>query len=379
MHYNCFSCDRQYPISERRFRCECGGFLTIPTADFFTREALADRDLSIWRYREAFGLPAEAEPVSLGEGRTPLVRRRIGGQEVAFKLDFLQPSGSFKDRGASVLMTLVKWLGVPAIVEDSSGNAGAAMAAYAAAAGVRCTIFSPAYTPDGKLTQIRLYAARVEKAPGTRQDANDAAIRAAASSFYAGHLWHPFFGQGLASTAYELWEQMAGGVPSAVIVPVGSGGYLEGLFIGFRALMRAGYTAGLPRLIGVQADRCAPIHLAWQDGLNDYAAITPQPTVAEGIAVQRPPRAAAVLAAIRESGGRTVGVSEEEILDATRALLRLGLFAEPTSAATLAGWRKLPAAEREDAVLILTGSGLKQTQRLGELLHDVGAGIPTIP
>lgn len=367
MHYTCFSCDRQYPLSERRFRCECGGFLMIPTGDFFERAALADRAFSIWRYREAFGLPAEAAPVSLGEGRTPLVRRRIGGQELAFKLDFLQPSGSFKDRGASVLMTLVKHLGIGAVVEDSSGNAGAAMAAYAAAAGIGCTIYSPDYTPDGKLVQIRLYGAQVVKVPGTRQDTNDAAIRAAETSFYASHLWNPFFGQGLATAAYELWEQMGGRVPPAVIVPAGSGGYLEGLFIGFPALRRAGYTDAMPRLIGVQADHCAPLHLAWTRGLADYAEIEPQPTVAEGIAVQRPPRAPAVLAAIRESGGCTIGVSEAEILDATRALFALGFFAEPTSAATLAGWRKLPAAERDDAVLILTGSGLKQTKRLGEL------------
>lgn len=370
MHYTCFSCDKQYPITDRRFRCDCGGFLTLTAGGFFARAALETHDLSIWRYREAFGLPEDADPVSLGEGRTPLVQREIAGQAISFKLDYLQPSGSFKDRGASVLMTLVKHLGVQTVVEDSSGNAGAAMAAYAAAAGVDCTIFSPDYTPDGKLVQIRLYGAQVVKTPGTRQDTNDAAIRAAEAAFYASHLWNPFFGQGLATAAYELWEQMGGRVPPAVIVPAGSGGYLEGLCIGFRALIRAGYASTMPRLIGVQADHCAPLHLAWTRGLTDYAQITPQPTVAEGIAVQCPPRAAAVLGAIRESGGQTVGVSEDEILDATRALFALGLFAEPTSAATLAGWRKLPTAERAGAVLILTGSGLKQTKRLGELFDD---------
>ncbi len=368
MDYVCFACARRYPLADRRFRCDCGGFLTLAVGDFFSGSALATRDLTIWRYREAFGLPADAVPVSLGEGRTPLVRRRLAGQEVTFKLDYLQPSGSFKDRGASVLMTLVKYLGIEAVVEDSSGNAGAAMAAYAAAAGIRCTIFSPGYTPDGKLAQIRLYGAQVVKVPGTRQDANEAAIRAAEASFYASHLWHPLFCQGLATTAYELWEQMAGQLPAAVIVPAGSGGYLEGLFLGFQALIQAGYARTMPRLIGVQADHCAPLHLAWTRGLADYADITPQPTIAEGIAVQRPPRAAAVLEAIRRSGGCTIGVSEEEIMDATKTLLRLGLFAEPTSAATLAGWRKLSAAERAGAVLILTGSGLKQTARLSELL-----------
>lgn len=373
MHYTCFSCGRQYPLADRRFRCDCGGFLTVEAGTIFPREGLAGRELSIWRYREAFGLPAAAAPVSLGEGRTPLVGRQIEGQEVAFKLDFLQPSGSFKDRGASVLMTLVNHLGVQEAVEDSSGNAGAAMAAYAAAAGVGCTIYSPDYTPDGKLVQIRLYGARVVKVAGTRQDANDAAIQAAGTSYYASHLWNPFFAQGLATAAYELWEQMGGRTPASVVVPAGSGGYLEGLSIGFRALIRAGYASAMPRLIGVQAEKCPPLHLAWERGLTDFVPIETQPTVAEGIAVQRPPRAPAVLEAVRASGGRTVAVTEDEILDATRTLFRLGLFAEPTSASVLAGWRKLPAAEQPGAVLILTGNGLKQTKKLGELFEQLQA------
>lgn len=368
MCYTCASCGRQFPIEDRRFRCDCGGFFRADLPALFPREALAHRDFSIWRYREAYGLPADLEPVSLGEGRTPIIERSLGAQRVRFKLDFLQPSGSFKDRGASVLLSLARHIGVAQVVEDSSGNAGAAVSAYAAAAGIGCTIYTPDYTPAGKLAQIELYGARVVKVPGQRQDANTAAIHAAESAFYASHIWNPFFVRGLASAAFEIWEQCAGDLPRWVIVPVGSGGYLEGLYLGFRALVEAGYARRMPRLLGVQALRCSPIHSAFERGLPDFAEVDVESTVAEGIAVQRPVRASAVLSAIRASQGCTVGVSEGEILAATKVLAALGILVEPTSAAVLAAWRRLDRGTGDDALLILTGSGLKQTQRLSELL-----------
>lgn len=343
--------------------------MSVETKGIFPREELSRRDLTIWRYREAYGLPEGIEPVSLGEGFTPVIEREVQGRRVLFKLDFMQPSGSFKDRGASVLMSLVKALGVREVVEDSSGNAGAAIAAYAAAAGLRCTVFVPEYTPEGKLTQIRFYGARVVKVPGKRQDASRAAIEAAQSSYYASHLWHPFFVMGLQSAAFEIWEELGGRIPPVVVIPVGSGGFCEGLFLGFKALMEAGYSEGIPKMVGVQAERCAPIHRAFVEGLDDAADIEASITVAEGIAVQRPPRARAVLGAIRESGGYTVAVKEEEILSAMELLFSMGLYVEPTSAAALAGWLKMPSQDRDGALLILTGSGLKESAKLAEILE----------
>ena len=166
MGYICFSCEERHPFERRIFRCDCGGFLPVEGYEIFPQEELEGRDLTIWRYREAFGLPGDVEPVSLGEGFTPLIKREIDGTELYLKLDFMQPSGSFKDRGASVLISFVRWLGVTDVVEDSSGNAGAAISAYAAAAGLNCTVFVPDYTPEGKLTQIRLYGAKVSRSRG---------------------------------------------------------------------------------------------------------------------------------------------------------------------------------------------------------------------
>ena len=335
--------------------------------EIFPKSQLRMQDLSIWRYREAFGLPQGLEAVSLGEGRTPVVRRNIDGSEVVFKLEYLQPSGSFKDRGASVLISLVRGLGVTRVVEDSSGNAGSAISAYAAAAGIACSVYVPEYTPEGKLIQIRIYGAEVIKVPGKRQDANDAVIRAAQSAYYASHLWNPFFLMGMKSVAFEIWEQMSKKAPPSVVVPLGAGSNIEGLYSGFTALVQAGYTKRIPRLIGVQAEKCAPIHRAFQAGMDDFAEVEVDLTVAEGIAVQKPPRTRAVLQAIRRSQGRTLSVTEEEILESSRRLFSMGFFVEPTSAAAFAGWLKLSPAERNKALVILTGNGLKESKKLGEL------------
>jgi len=250
MQYICYLCHSRYDVTPTIFRCSCGGFLAAEGGKPFTRKALASRDTTIWRYREVFGLSEDIEPVSLGEGQTPLIKRQIDGANLFFKMDFLQPTGSFKDRGASLLISVVKKLGIKEVVEDSSGNAGAAIAAYSAAAGIFCTVFVPDYTPEEKLTQIKLYGARVVKVAGTRQGTNDAAVKAAQNTFYASHLWNPFFVSGIQSSAFEIWEELGEKVPPVVVVPLGSGGLLEGLFMGFKLLLNAGYVKQIPRMIG---------------------------------------------------------------------------------------------------------------------------------
>jgi len=359
MNYTCYRCKSRYAIDMPIYRCACGGFLRIQDGGIFTEDDLKEPERGVWRYKKSFFLPDGVLPVTLGEGNTPLLEGKIDGRRVYFKLDFLQPSGSFKDRGASVLISLLNFLNIRNVVEDSSGNAGSAISAYAAAAGIHATVYVPDYTPDGKVVQMKLYGARVIKVPGKRQDANEAVLKASTSSFYASHLWQPYFIMGLKSTAYEIWENMCRALPPTIIVPVGSGGLLEGLYLGFESLADSGYTKGIPKLIGVQASRCAPIHTAFLGGLNDYADIEAGKTVAEGIAVQKPPRAGAVLSALRKSRGYTVTVEEEEIVAAAGRLSAMGLFVEPTSASTLAAWLKVEENDREGAVIILTGSGLK--------------------
>lgn len=365
MVYCCKECQKTFDIDSRNFRCTCGAYLDLVDVPIFPLSALDKRGHTIWRYREAFGLPEAAEPVSLGEGFTPLIQRKMDGHGVHFKMDFRQPSGSFKDRGMSVVMSLARYLGVKSVVEDSSGNAGTAVSAYSATCDIACTIFVPSYTPEGKTVQASLYGAKVVRVPGLRQDANDAAIKAAEKSYYASHLWNPFFMMGLKSAAYEIWESMGRRSPDQIIVPLGGGGNLEGIYLGFESLFEAGYTTKIPRMIGVQAEKCSPIHQGFQKGLEDYLPVKAEKTVAEGIAVSQPPRAKGVIEAIRKSGGRSIAVTEDEILSATRELFQSGLYTETTSAAAYAGWKTLQ--DRDNSVLVLTGTALKQTEKLAQL------------
>jgi threonine synthase len=173
----------------------------------------------------------------------------------------------------------------------------------------------------------------------------------------------------LQSAAFEIWEDLGETLPAAVIVPVGSGGFLEGMYLGFDSLVRFGYAKKLPKIIGVQASACAPVHTAFVNSRNECADVHTGVTVAEGIAVPRPPRARAVLTALRKSGGYTVAVEDSEILDAARSLSGAGVYVEPTSASTLAAWRKIRSEDRENALLVLTGSGLKATDTYSTFLQ----------
>jgi threonine synthase len=329
---------------------------------------------SLWRYGSV--LPVSGDRVvSLGESITPLVEADVDGTAIRFKLDFLLPSGSYKDRGAAVLISALAALGVRHAVEDSSGNAAAAFAAYSARAGIACTVFAPAAASAGKLVQAAAYGARVERIEGSRDDVANAAIEAAAAdptATYASHNWHPFFIEGVKTWALEVWEQLGYRAPDNVVVPVGSGSMLLGAHLAFSRLREGGEIDRLPRLFAAQPAACAPLHAAFTAGADDVAAVERRPTLAEGASIARPVRGKELLAALRESGGRTAAVEEEEIADGLRDLARQGIYVEPTSAVAVAGVRQLLARREiqagEATVVMLTGSGLKATETIRGLL-----------
>jgi threonine synthase len=324
---------------------------------------IATDDGSLWRYRAALRLPKH---LSLGEGWTPLVPGQWGGQDVLFKCEHLQPSGSYKDRGIAVLVNALIDARVSEILEDSSGNAGAAMATYCRAAGIACAIYAPAAAPAGKLMQMRAFGADLHPVPGTRQDTTDAALAAAETRFYASHAWQPFFVEGTKTLAFEIWEQMGFRLPDHIVMPAGQGGNVLGLATGFAELVAAGQIAAPPRLHAVQAEGCSPL-VALFEGRNTPALA---PTIADGIATPKPVRAAAMLEAVRGSGGRALAVSEDEIRTALRSLLAAGWYVEPTTAAGAAGLSRLQQTgvikPGETAVLILTGHGLKAGQAIAD-------------
>ena len=203
------------------------------------------------------------------------------------------------------------------------------------------------------------------------QHTAEEAERQAARIFYASHNWQPFFLQGTKTLAYELWEDLGFRAPDNVIIPTGAGSNVLGCDIGFSELMRGGQIARLPRLFAVQPQNCAPVHASFTAGTHERVPIEPKPTIAEGTAIAHPVRLKEVLDAIRRSGGATVSVSEDEIVAALHELATIGLYAEPTGAAAAAGLSKLMAAGAiragETTVVVLTGTGLKATQRIGEL------------
>ncbi len=362
---------RKYPICEPRWRSDASAPLMITALPGLKRDMIDAGERSLWRYRAA--LPVDVpDPISMGEGLTPLVSRGWRGASALFKLEWFSPTGSFKDRGASVMVSILRAQGVTRLLEDSSGNGGAAIAAYAAAGGMAAKILVPASTPRDKTVQMRAYGAEVELIAGTRQDVSDAAVRQAAQIFYAGHNWQPFFLQGTKTLAYELWEDLKFNAPDNVIIPTGAGSNIMGCDIGFSELLRRGEIARRPRLFAAQPINCAPLHASFEVGLHDHTPVEVRPTIAEGASIASPVRAREVLAALRRSGGATVAVSEAEIEAALIELGRIGLYVEPTSALAAAAFTKL--LERglihaaQTTVVVLTGSGLKATRRVGELL-----------
>jgi threonine synthase len=360
-----------FPLDQPRWSGPDHAPLLLTPLPGITRARIDPAARSLWRYRAAFPFQPD-NPITLGEGTTPLLPRTIHGASVLLKCEWQMPTGSFKDRGASVMLSLLRAQGVTAVLEDSSGNGGAAISAYAAAGGMAATIMAPASTSPAKLVQMRAHGATLELVPGTRQDTSDAAVRRAADIFYASHNWHPFFLHGTKTLAYELWEDLGFRAPDNVITPCGAGSNVLGCEIGFSELQRAGEIDALPRIFAVQPANCAPIAAAFLAGADTPVPATVTPTIAEGTAIAQPIRLREVLGVLRETRGGAVMLREEEIIRATFDLARLGLYVEPTAAQPVAALAKLLAAGTitpdQTTVLVLTGSGLKATPRIAELL-----------
>jgi threonine synthase len=297
----------------------------------------------------------------------------LHGAPALLKCEWFMPTGSFKDRGASVMLSLLRAQGVRAVLEDSSGNGGAAIAAYAAAGGMHATIMAPASTSPAKTVQMRAHGAAVELIPGTRQDTADAAVRRSETTFYASHNWHPFFLHGTKTLAYELWEDLGFRAPDNIVTPCGAGSNVLGCEIGYSELLRAGEIDTVPRIFAAQPANCAPIAAAFLAGSDVPVATEIGQTIAEGTAIAQPIRLAEVLGTLRETRGGAVMLSEAEIGAATLDLARIGIYVEPTAAQAAAAFRKLLAAgtitSEQSTALVLTGSGLKATPRLAELLE----------
>jgi threonine synthase len=341
----CAACGWAGPLAGLAWRCpNCRGVLDLAgtAAVMPGLAALRERAPSLWRYREALPV-AEVAGLSMGEGMTPLLDGP-GRPGVAVKVDYLMPTGSFKDRGAVLLATLAARLGVAQMVADSSGNAGSAIAAYATRAGIGCDVYVPASTSAGKLAQLDAYGARVHRVAGTREDTAAAAAEAADEPgvFYASHVYNPVFLHGTKTYAFEIWEQLGGRLPEVLLLPVGNGTLVLGCYLGCRELLAAGLIDRLPRIVAIQAAGCAPLAAAMRSGAaapGENRGVSGSGTVAEGIAIAQPARGAQILAAVRDTGGDIVTVTDDQTRAACAELARAGLYVEPTSGVCWAALR----------------------------------------
>jgi threonine synthase len=358
-----------HPLNVPRWGADDGAPLLITPLPGMGRSAIRTDDRSLWRYAESLPFIPN-HPISLGEGCTPLVEADWNGIPLHFKCEWFSPTGSFKDRGASVMLSLLREQGVTEVLEDSSGNGGAAIACYAAAGGMRSTILAPASASPAKLLQSRLHGACVELVAGTRQACADEALRRAPSIFYASHNRHPFFLHGVKTLAYELWEQLGFRVPDHVIMPCGAGSLILGCDIAFDELLRCGAITHRPRLFAVQPDHCGPIARAFL-GEPQRSAL---PTIAEGTAIEHPLRLRETIDALRQCDGGALLITEDEIRESTIALARRGFVVEPTCAQAAAAAKKLAAdgtiRDGDTTVVVLTGTGLKAAGMLAKWVKD---------
>jgi threonine synthase len=360
----CIACGNQHDATMNTITCpDCGEPVDVQYGSESQAETHTWAGIPIpMPYHES------GRPVTLGEGNTPVVdvhwvAEETGLRNVAAKLEYMSPTGSFKDRGTAVMMSVAKELGVTEIVEDSSGNAGASVSAYSGRAGVTAHVFAPANAPVAKVQQIKVYGAQTHSIEGPREATTQAAIDYYQQNglVYASHNLSPYFLEGTKTFAYELAASSAG-VPDHVVIPVGNGALFIGAWKGFQELIAAGRIEKAPKMHAIQADGVMPVAAAFAG--KSWTLDDAKPTIAGGISVATPPRKQQVLDILTASGGQSLAVDDESIVRWQKALAsNEGIYCEPTSAAAFAGLQRLAQEghiSADDTVLVaVTGFGLK--------------------
>jgi threonine synthase len=336
----------------------------------FKPEMLKGRVASLWRYAEV--LP-DVPPVTLGEGFTPMLPSREF-PNVLIKDEGLNPTGSFKARGMSVAVTMARAYGLKKLAAPSAGNAGGALAAYAAAAGIEAHIFMPLDVPAANRIECEVYGAKVTLVNGLISDCARlvAERRQQEGWFDISTLKEPFRVEGKKTMGYEVAEQLGWKLPDGIIYPTGGGVGLLGMWKAFAEMQALGWIGPeRPKMIVVQASGCAPLVKAWDEGASTAEAWPHASTQASGLRVPKPYGDYLILQILKASGGTAIAVSDDEIMTALRHWGRIeGIFASPEGAASLAAYRNLLAkgffGEHDKVVLFNTGTGLKYLDVVGK-------------
>ena len=343
------------------YKCRCGAPLEVHVKVEFDKAKIRRGDYNVWRYKTFFPYISEGDIVSLGEGWTPTVKFN---ENLYFKLDFLSPTGSFKDRGSAVLISAIqkhirKVGGY--ISEDSSGNSGASIAAYASRVGLKAKIFVPADVSGQKFNQIRFYGCEIVKVEGERCKATEEACKPEKGKFYVGHVHHPIYRDGIRSLAYEIAEQFGWELPSRIYLPVASGTLLLGVAEGLEHLSRSGVIKNFPTIVACQTKQFSPLYHRLKN--LPYTPPVKITSVADALISGNPPCLQLMTDKMRMMEGESEIVDESQIYGGFIELARKGFFVEPSSAVAYACYKKQienrTASKREKAVIILTGTGLK--------------------
>lgn len=357
----CKECNKNYPINTSQWKCDsCRRPLNLvtelPRADRF--DQLIDKsERGLWRYKRL--IPFSEDPVTLGEGNTPIVEMKSEG--VFLKLEYFSPTGSFKDRGAAVSLSRAKWIGVKGIVEDSSGNGGIAAAAYAAKANIRARIYVPKDAPLPKRLIIHACGADVVECDSRKEASTRAVNELKENELYIGHTWDPFYIEGMKTAAYECFE--SGFVPDVVVTPVASGTLFLGLYKGFLELNEMGFLDKIPAFYAVQGEGCAPVYEAAHGPIQRIKGSS----LADGIRIDDPPRKDEILKVLRKTSGDVFTVNDDEIIDALKDLYKKGIIVEPTSATVYAAFKKANDLKNKRVLIPMTGTGIKTVDKISKL------------
>jgi len=346
------------------YKCPaCGKPLDVRTSRRFEPKQIDDKIFGFWRHARFFPYVRKEDVVTLGEGWTPLVRH---SGSVSFKLENLNPTGSFKDRGSTTLISAThaqvrKAKGY--IAEDSSGNAGASVSAYSARAGLKARIYVPETVAGPKFSQIQFHGAEVVKVAGSRSKVAEEAQKPEKSKFYVGHILHPLFRDGIRSLAYEIVEQSGWKIPDRIYLPCSAGTLLLGVLSGFQHLVESGTVENVPTVVACQTSQVSPLFHRFKGSC--YRPPEKIASVADALVSVDPPLLDLMVRQLKEADGDAVLVEENDILQAFSELARQGFFVEPSSAVAYAAYKKQleskEASRANKTVIVLTGSGLKTT------------------
>ncbi len=343
------------------YKCpSCGQPLNLELTKKFNPKLIQTNNYSAWRYAETFPYVKQTDTVTLGEGWTPLVKFK---NNTYFKLENLNPTGSFKDRGSTTLVSAVHKLIKKkhgTIAEDSSGNAGASIAAYTARSNLKAEIYVPENVSGPKFLQTRFYGAKIIKVSGSRNKVAETAQKPDRSKFYIGHILHPIFRDGIRTLAYEITEQFEWQPPENIFIPVSAGTLLLGILSGFKHLVESNVIKKVPRVIACQTEQVSPLYHHFKN--LPYKPPEQITSIADALVSTNPLLLSIMTQQLKNAQGDAITVKENEILQAFIELARKGFFVEPSSAVAYAAYKKQKdklMQQNGKTVVVLTGTGLK--------------------